>query len=221
VSSSPNGKALNGRSHGYKRHGATTLLAAFEMAAGQVIAGHYPRRRREFLDFMTQIVAACPDRDLYAVLDNLNPHKPKEDRWLKRHPRVHLHFTPAYSSWLNRVECRFSILSKQALQGVSFTSPEQLREAIDRFVKVYHRKAAPFEWTKAVVRPTATKRSTLIYAIKQRAIILCVPLGTRALWSRDRQGADTQPFYDVVFTSISPGTFRRSIPAPSCGRCRG
>jgi len=154
----PNGKALNGSSHGYKRHGTTTLFAAFDIATGQVIAGHYNRRRRrEFLDFMNQIVAAYPDREIHVVLDNLNTHKPKEDRWLKRHPKVHIHFTPTYSSWLNQVECWFSILSQQALKGVSFTSPAQLRDAIDRFVKVYNEKAAPFEWTKAVVHPTAPK----------------------------------------------------------------
>ena len=155
----PNGKALNGSSHGYKRHGTTTLFAAFDIATGQVIAGHYNRRRRrEFLDFMNQIVAAYPDREIHVVLDNLNTHKPKEDRWLKRHPKVRIHFTPTYSSWLNQVECWFSILGQQALKGVSFTSPAQLRDAIDRFVKVYNEKAAPFEWTKAVVHPTAPKQ---------------------------------------------------------------
>src|ERR1035438_4792048 len=81
----------------------------------------------------------------------------ERNRWLKRHPTVHLHFTPTYSSWLNQVECWFSILGQQALQGVSFTSPRQLREAIDKFVKVYNQKAPPFEWTKAVVHPTAPK----------------------------------------------------------------
>ena len=154
----PNGKALNGFSHGYKRHGTTTLFAAFDIATGQVLAGHYTRRRRrEFLDFMNEIVAAYPNRQLHVVLDNLNTHKPKEDRWLKLHPQVHLHFTPTYSSWLNQVECWFSILSKQALSGVSFTSPQQLREAIDKFVAAYNKTAAPFEWTKAVVHPTAPK----------------------------------------------------------------
>jgi len=113
---------------------------------------------REFLDFMNQIVAAYPDRDLHVVLDNLNTHKPKEDRWLKRHPRVHSHFIPTYSSWLNQVECWFSILAQQALKGVSFTSPTQLREAIDEFVKAYNQKAAPFEWIKAVVHPMAPKQ---------------------------------------------------------------
>jgi hypothetical protein len=58
---------------------------------------------------------------------------------------------------LNQVECWFSILGQQALQGVSFTSAEQLRKAIDKFVKAYNQKAAPFEWTKAVVHPTAPK----------------------------------------------------------------
>jgi transposase len=155
----PNGKALNGFSHGYKRHGTTTLFAAFDIATGQVIAGHYNRRRRrEFLDFMNETVAVYPDREIHVVLDNLNTHKPKDDRWLKRHPKVHLHFTPTYSSWLNQVECWFSILGEKALKGVSFTSPTQLRVAIDKFVKAYNKTAAPFEWTKAVVHPTAPKR---------------------------------------------------------------
>ena len=102
----PNGKALNGFSHGYTRHGTTTLFAAFDIVTGQVQAGHYTRRRRrEFLDFMNEIVTANPNREIHVVLDNLNTHKPKEDRWLKRHPQVHLHFTPTYSSWLNQVEC--------------------------------------------------------------------------------------------------------------------
>jgi transposase len=154
----PNGKALNGFSHGYKRHGTTTLFAALDIVTGQVLAGHYTRRRRrEFLDFMNEIVAAYPNREIHVVLDNLNTHKPKEDRWLKRHPQVHLHFTPTYSSWLNQVECWFSILSEQALTGVSFTSPRQLREAIDKFVAAYNQTAAPFEWKKAVVHPTGLK----------------------------------------------------------------
>jgi hypothetical protein len=78
---------------------------------------------------------------------------------LNRHPHVHFHYTPTYSSWLNQVECWFSILTRQALRGVSFTSPEQVRQAIDGFVKVYNEQAAPFEWKKAVVHPTVPKRN--------------------------------------------------------------
>jgi transposase len=156
----PNGKALNGFSHCYKRHGTSTLFAALDVLTGQVQTGHYPRRRRrEFLDFMNDLVGAHPGEEIHVVLDNLNTHKPKEDRWLKAHPNVHFHFTPTYSSWLNQVECWFSILSRSALRGASFTSPKQLRDAIDRFVKVYNEKAAPFEWTKAVVHPTTPKKT--------------------------------------------------------------
>jgi transposase len=155
----PDGKAVNGFSHCYKRNGTTTLFAALDVVTGRVKAGHYHRRRRrEFLDFMNEIVAENPAREIHVILDNLNTHKPKRDRWLKLHPAVHLHYTPTYSSWLNQVECWFSILSRAALRGASFTSPRQLRDAIDAFVQSYNQNATPFEWTKAVVHPTAPKR---------------------------------------------------------------
>ena len=100
---------------------------------------------------MNDIVAANPNREIHVILDNLNTHKPKRDRWLKAHPDVNLHFTPTYSSWLNQVECWFSILSRAALRGASFTSARQLRSAMDAFVETYNEKALPFEWTKALV----------------------------------------------------------------------
>src|SRR3954470_3207186 len=148
----PDGKAVNGFSHCYKRHGTTTLFAALEIATGQVKTAHYGRRRRrEFLEFMNEIVAENPNREIHVVLDNLNTHKPKEDRWLKLHPNVHLHFTPTYRSWLNQIECWFSILSRSALRGGSFTSARELRNAIEALAKAYNADATPFEWTKAVV----------------------------------------------------------------------
>lgn len=160
----PDGKALTGFSHGYKRHGTTTLFAALEVATGHVTAGHYQRRRRrEFLDFMNQLVDLYEGFELHVVLDNLNTHKPKRDRWLKRHPNVHLHYTPTYASWLNQVEIWFSILSRRALQGASFTSPYEVRAAIDRFIEAHNHNAAPFEWTKASVsrRPLAQSYANL------------------------------------------------------------
>jgi len=150
----PNGKALTGFSHHYKRHGTTTLFAALDVATGMVKAGHYNRRRRvEFLDFMNNLIADMPaDKEIHVILDNLNTHKPKRDLWLSRHPNVHLHYTPTYTSWLNQVECWFSILSRATLKGASFTSPQQLRDAIDRFVEAYNSRATPFQWTKREVR---------------------------------------------------------------------
>jgi transposase len=148
----PNGRALTGHSHDYKRNGTSTLFAAFEVATGKVTVAHKKRRRRiEFLDFMNDIVAAYPDTAIHVVLDNLNTHKPKNDRWLKRHPNVHFHFTPTRASWLNQVEIWFSILEGKSLHGASFTSVEQLREHIDAFIAAYNETAKPFVWTKAKV----------------------------------------------------------------------
>jgi len=148
----PNGRALTGHSHDYKRNGTSTLFAAFEVATGKVTAAHKKRRRRvEFLDFMNDIVAAHSDTAIHVILDNLNTHKPKNDRWLKRHPNVRFHFTPTRASWLNQVEIWFSILQRASLQGASFTSVEHLREHIDAFIDAYNETAKPFVWTKAKV----------------------------------------------------------------------
>jgi transposase len=155
----PNGRALTGQTHEYRRHGTTTLFAALDIVTGQVKAGHYKRRRRrEFLDFMNQIVADVPhDVEIHVILDNLNTHKPKHDRWLKRHPNVHFHFTPTHASWLNQIEVWFSIMARAVLKGASFTHPRQIREAIDAFIEVYNPDAAPFEWTKDSVHQVALK----------------------------------------------------------------
>jgi transposase len=148
----PNGRAVTGFSHEYERHGTTTLFAALNVLTGQVRGGHARRRRRrDFLAFLNEVVALYPAQELHVILDNLNTHKPKQDRWLSRHPQVHFHFTPTHASWLNQIECWFSILSRRALRGASFTSPQQVREAIDRFIAVYNREAEPFEWTKREV----------------------------------------------------------------------
>ncbi len=109
---------MTGHSHDYKRNGTSTLFAAFEVATGKVTAAHKTRRRRiEFLDFMNDIVAAHADTAIHVILDNLNTHKPRNDRWLRRHPNVHFHFTPTRASWLNQVEIWFSILQGQSLHG--------------------------------------------------------------------------------------------------------
>ena len=154
----PNGRALTGQSHDYKRNGTSTLFAAFEVATGKVITSHKTRRRRvEFLDFMNDIVAAHPDSAIHVVLDNLNTHKPKNDRWLKRHPNVRFHFTPTRASWLNQVEIWFSILQGQSLSAASFKSVKQLRQHIDDFVEAYNADAKPFVWTKSEVHQKRLK----------------------------------------------------------------
>ena len=148
----PNGRALSGHSHDYKRHGTTTLFAALDLATGKVTAAHKKRRRRiEFLAFMDDIVALYPDKQIHAVLDNLNTHK-RNETWLQAHPNVRFHFTPTSASWLNQVEIWFSILAGQSLSGASFTSVAQLRQHIDAFIQTYNADTSPFVWTKPHVR---------------------------------------------------------------------
>lgn len=155
----PTGKAVRGVSHEYKRHGTTTLFAALDWLSGTVLGKHMTRRRRrEFLAFMNEVVAAHPDQELHVILDNLSTHKPKHDRWLAMHPNVRFHFTPTHASWLNQIEVWFSILSRQALRGASFASARELREAIDLFIASYNDQAAPFEWTKRNVHSVHPKR---------------------------------------------------------------
>ena len=146
------GKTLSGYSHTYKRHGTSTLFAALNVATGEVHGKHTKRRRRkEFLSFMNETIAAYPDQEIHVILDNLNTHKPKNDRWLSRNRNVHFHFTPTSASWLNQVEIWFSILTAQSLKGASFTAIKQLRDHISAFIKSYNEKAVPFCWAKTTV----------------------------------------------------------------------
>lgn len=155
----PNGTAVRGQNHEYKRHGTSTLLAAFEVHTGKLVKGMHAQRRRqeEFLEFMNGVVEAYPDQETHVVLDNLSTHKPKHDRWLARHPNVHLHYTPTHASWLNQAEVWFSILSRQALKHSSFRSVAELMQRIDDFIVAYNRQAQPFKWRARDVKPSAPR----------------------------------------------------------------
>jgi transposase len=155
-----------GRTHDYRRHGTTSLYAALEIATGQVISECHPRHRaEEFIGFLRMIVREFPDGELHLVVDNSSTHTtPQVRRWLARHRRVHLHFTPKGASWMNLVESWFSILTRQHVRRGSFASVQELIGAIERFVASYNQRAQPFVWTKpaadvlakAVRKPIAT-----------------------------------------------------------------
>lgn len=157
------GKTLSGFSHEYKRHGTSTLFAALEVATGLIKAKHTKRRRRrEFLDFMNDVITAYGrDKEIHVILDNLNTHKPRSDKWLSRHKNVYFHFIPTHSSWMNMIEIWFSILSRHALRAASFTSVQQLREAISRYIEVYNENASPFEWRKEKVYAKKIQMSSI------------------------------------------------------------
>lgn len=154
----PNGRAMIGQSHDYKRNGTTTLFAALNVGTGEVTGRHYKRRRRlEFLDFMNRMVKQYHGKEIHVVLDNLSTHKPKRDLWLARHPNVHFHYTPTHTSWLNQIEIWFSILSGKSLKGGSFGSVPELIAHIDAFIANHNEEARPFVWTKSVVHQKRIK----------------------------------------------------------------
>jgi transposase len=154
-----------GRTHDYRRHGTTSLYAALEIASGQVVAECHPRHRaEEFVAFLRRIVREFPAGELHLVVDNSSTHStPEVTRWLTRHGRVHLHFTPKGASWMNLVESWFSILTRQHVRRGSFASVKELVAAIECFVASYNERAQPFVWTKPAtevlakaVKPIAT-----------------------------------------------------------------
>ena len=136
--------------HDYKRNGTTTLFAALNVATGEVIGECHPRHRhQEFLKFLKQLDKEIPGKELHLVLDNYGTHKhEKVQRWLKRHRRFHLHFTPTGASWMNMVEIWFGILTNQAIRRGSFDSVAHLVGAIEAFLARWNEGAKPFVWTK-------------------------------------------------------------------------
>ena len=137
--------------HDYVRNGTTSLFAALDVASGSVIAQHYRRHRhQEFLRFLKLIDAAVPDGlELHLVCDNYATHKtPEVRKWLLRHPRFHLHFTPTSSSWLNLVERWFAELTNRKLRRSAHRSVIELEADIRKWINEWNRDPKPFVWAK-------------------------------------------------------------------------
>ena len=136
----------------YHRHGTLSLYAALNTRTGEVIGQTAARHTSEdFLAFLAQVVDAQPRRrEVHIILDNLATHKTQKVRtFLAAHPRVHLHFTPTYSSWLNQVELWFAKIERQVLARGIFTSVADLRRKILRYIRRYNTAAKPVRWSYA------------------------------------------------------------------------
>ena len=120
-----------------------------EVATGQLTDACHRHRHSEFLDFLKLVARVYPRRQLHVVLDNYATHKhAKVQTWLARHPRIHLHFTPTYASWLNLVEVFFAIIERQALRRGDFASVDELVAPIRWFCDGWNQRCQPFTWTK-------------------------------------------------------------------------
>ena len=157
--------------HDYKRNGTTTLFAALEVATGKVIGQCLPKHRHEeFLTFLKTIDKNVPDElQIHLILDNYATHKHADiKKWLGKHPRFHLHFTPTSSSWLNLVERWFRELTDKALRRGVFRSVPELIEAIEDYMSAHNDEPRPLVWTasaESILEKVARGRVALNRAI--------------------------------------------------------
>ena len=156
------GKIVRGLKSTYKRHGTLNLFAALNVATGAIRSKTTATKKRpDFQAFLDELVTEVPvDQEIHVILDNYCTHK-KNDDWLLAHPNVSFHFTPTSASWLNQVEIWFGIMTRKALRGASFSSTEQLAQAINEFVAAYNDNAAPFVWRKREVKGSQL-RNTIV-----------------------------------------------------------
>ena len=136
--------------HDYKRNGTATLFAALNTLDGKVIGMCQPRHRhQEWIYFLRLVDEATPaHKQLHLIVDNYATHKhPAVQRWLKRHPRFHIHFTPTSASWLNMIERFFRDLTVNRLRRGVFRDVIELVTAIEAYVERHNETPKPFIWT--------------------------------------------------------------------------
>ena len=133
----------------YVRHGTLSLYAALNVHTGRVVGETAPRHTSQaFVRFLDQVVAGQPrQRPIHIIADNLSAHKarPVAD-WLARHPRVSIHYTPTYSSWLNQVELWFAKIERDCIARGIFTSTADLKKKLMQYIKLHNATCQPFVW---------------------------------------------------------------------------
>jgi transposase len=137
--------------HGFEyfRHGTLSLFAAFDTRTGAVLGKTVDRHTSaEFVAFLSELVAHQPKRkEIHVILDNLSAHKTKKvEEFLAEHPRVKLHFTPTYSSWLNQVELWFAKIERDVITRGIFSSVKDLARKLMRYIRLYNNSPKPVKW---------------------------------------------------------------------------
>ena len=137
--------------HGFEsfRHGTLSLYAAFNTKTGEVLGKTATRHTSaEFVAFLADIVANQPrGKEIHVIADNLSAHKTKAvAEFLASHPKVHMHFTPTYSSWLNQVELWFAKIERDVIARGVFTSIADLKRTLMRYIRRYNEQPKPVKW---------------------------------------------------------------------------
>jgi transposase len=157
------GKVVRGLKSTYKRHGTLNLFAALEVGTGQVRTKFTEFKKREdFRGFLDGVLTdQRQDAEIHVILDNYSPHKRNDDWLAKFEGRVRFHFTPTSASWLNQIEIVFSLLQRKTLNGGSFKTKDQLRDAIEAFFRRHNEHAKPFRWRKRDVKGSQLRNTVI------------------------------------------------------------
>jgi transposase len=134
----------------YVRHGTLSLYAALHTKTGKVYGQTAPRHTSEaFVAFLAGLIAQQPRRQaIHIIADNLSAHKTdRVRRFLRDHPRVHLHYTPTYASWLNQIELWFAKIERDVIARGIFTSVSDLARKLMRYIRYANRDPKPINWT--------------------------------------------------------------------------
>jgi transposase len=136
--------------HDYKRNGTTTLFAALNTATGEIYHLCQQRHRHhewlKFLRLIDQTVAS--EKQIHIICDNYATHKHERvQRWMARHKRFHVHFTPTSASWLNMIERFFRDLTENRIRRGVFKDLEQLIVAIGDYIDRHNDNPKQFIWT--------------------------------------------------------------------------
>lgn len=148
----------------YYRHGTLSLFAALNTKTGKVVGSTVPRHTsEEFVAFLSDVVATQPrGKEIHIIADNLSTHKTRRvQQFLDHHPKVQIHFTPTYSSWLNQIELWFSKIERDVIARGIFSSVKDLKRKIMRYIKLYNTKPKPIKWTYKDTRNRISTNSTV------------------------------------------------------------
>src|SRR5215831_6035645 len=131
----------------YYRHGTLSLYAAFNTRSGAVLGKTVTRHTsQEFVAFLTQVVANQPaGKEIHIIAHNLSAHKTaRVQQFLQTHPKVHMHYTPTYSSCLNQVELWFAKIERDVIARGVFTSVADLGNKLRKYIRAYAKSAKPY-----------------------------------------------------------------------------
>ena len=196
------------RTHDYKRNGTTSLFAALDIATGEVVGRCYPRHRSvEFRKFLTLIEKKVPkELDVHLVLDNYGTHRTAMiHKWLLRHPRFHLHFTPTSASWLNQIERWFAEITNKQIRRGSYRSTRELEKAIEDYLAVHNEDPQALRLDEVCRRHPGIPEELLRKGYRYRTLGATLPRAMSTWGGANRVGKEYGEMRNIILAMLAAG----------------